>query len=492
MVDIDFSIIFNCLSESLAVLNLKEEIIYSNERAKKFAELLNISLEPGTTFNHHTALHQEGAYNIMDEVIEQGVMLFSEKEYKDKDGRSHFLEFVYNPVRNDLNEIEFVCIMFHEITTQKIFEQRSTQLLRDFSTLIETANAVIFSIDSRAYVTEWNNECVRITGFEKNDTLTKRIYQFIEGPVHLEFFVERILAGGPMGSFELHFKTKPGSKVVLLVNATPRLNAHGKIIGVLFVGQDITELSEYRRSLEQKVKDHTEDLKLALQQEKELVTIKNKFIAIASQEFQIPLSSIASAAEFIKTNPNLRGEDTRKLENIERHVAYMRELMEDVLNLGKTEAVRVKAHRHAFDLISFLKDVTEQVKIDCDNSHEVRLHSSYAFIKIVSDEKLLRNIFINLLSNAIKFSPQSKVVEMYVDKTDAEIKITVADFGIGIEAHDLEEIFEPFRRGSNAEQIKGTGLGLSIVKKSLESLEGNIRIKSEVAKGTHVLVLLKN
>jgi PAS domain S-box-containing protein len=492
MVDIDFTIIFNCLSESLVVLNLREEILYSNERAKKFADILNISLEPGTTFNHKMALHQEGAYNIVEQVIEHGVMLFSEKEYKDNDGRSHFLEFVYNPVRNDLKEIEFVCIMFHEITTQKTFEQRSTQLLRDFSTLIETANAVIFSIDSRAYVTEWNNECVRITGFDKNETLTKRIYPFIEGPVHLEFFVERILAGGPIGNFELHFKTKSGAKVVLLVNATPRLNAEGKVIGVLFVGQDITELSEYRRSLEQKVKDRTEDLKLALQQEKELVTIKNKFISIASDEFRIPLSSIASAANVIKTNPNLREEDTRKLETIEKHVAYMSELMKDVLTVGKTEAVRLKAHRHAFDLISFLNDVIEQVKIDCGNSHEVRLHSSFAFIRIVSDEKLLRNVFVNLLSNAVKFSPQSNVIELYVDKTETEIKITVVDYGIGIEEHDLEQIFEPFSRGSNAGSIQGTGLGLSIAKKAMEALEGNIRIKSEVAKGTQVLVLLKN
>src|SRR5437762_3122035 len=106
MVDIDFTVIFNCLSESLVVLNLKEEILYSNERAKKFADILNASLEPGTTFSHKMALHQEGAYNIVEQVIEHGVMLFSEKEYKDNHGRSHFLEFVYNPIRNDLKETE--------------------------------------------------------------------------------------------------------------------------------------------------------------------------------------------------------------------------------------------------------------------------------------------------------------------------------------------------------------------------------------------------
>jgi signal transduction histidine kinase len=121
----------------------------------------------------------------------------------------------------------------------------------------------------------------------------------------------------------------------------------------------------------------------------------------------------------------------------------------------------------------------------------VRLDCASPELQVMSDEKLLRNIFINLLSNAIKFSPSGNEVFLTVDVHGSFVRIAVKDQGIGIAEKDIELVFEPFRRGSNAKEINGTGLGLSIVKKAVEVLNGKIDVKSQIGEGTLFTVKFK-
>ncbi|MEX2233517.1 MAG: ATP-binding protein, partial [Cyclobacteriaceae bacterium] len=107
-----------------------------------------------------------------------------------------------------------------------------------------------------------------------------------------------------------------------------------------------------------------------------------------------------------------------------------------------------------------------------------------------TDEKLLRNILINLLTNAIKFSPVKEEVSLNVLDQDTFITIEISDEGIGIPENEMEIIFEPFVRGKDADQIQGTGLGLSIVKKAVELLNGTIKVKSTVGKGSVFIVTI--
>jgi signal transduction histidine kinase len=109
---------------------------------------------------------------------------------------------------------------------------------------------------------------------------------------------------------------------------------------------------------------------------------------------------------------------------------------------------------------------------------------------IASDEKLLRNIFSNLLSNAIKFSPGKKEVHLLLRRDTTFVEVVIRDHGIGISPEDLQRVFEPYTRGTNATSIKGTGLGLSIVKKAAETLGGTLAVKSEIGSGTEITLRL--
>src|SRR5690606_15169522 len=239
--------------------------------------------------------------------------------------------------------------------------------------------------------------------------------------------------GSPVYNFELNVRDKHQASLTLLVNVTPRVNEKGDVVGALFVGQDITELSGYRYSLEQQVRDRTEKLKRAVEKERELINIKNRFVSMASHEFRTPLSSIEYAVGAVRSGATLRANEITALDSINRQVDLMKSMLEDILVLEKGENQKIKASYQSFDLISFLNDLSEEVLISRQRSHHVEKSMSHRRINVVCDNKLLRNIFINLLTNAMKFSPGSDRIQLQVNLIDnVWVEVVVKDFGIGI------------------------------------------------------------
>jgi PAS domain S-box-containing protein len=488
---IDPAVLLNNMSEGMIVLNDRDEVVYFNSVTEKFQQVFKNHFTVGTKFSTIVSPERREIVSyILQQVKATHKPQVTEAEYKEPEGRSHFFEITYNPVIDENDSLVQICVVSHEITHQKIFEKRATQLLKEFSDLILNANAVIFGIDSRGYITEWNTECTRITGYSKNDVFAKKLHEFVDGSqVEFEWFMKAVLEGRFTGNYELSIKTRMHEPLIILSNPTLKKNADGLTVGALFVGQDITELSRYRSSLEREVKERTEKLKESLQKEKELAEIRNRFVSIASHEFRMPLSLIRASSLFLKTNTELRKEDLEKIENIDKQVAHMNALLEDVLAVQK-ESTSIKATEQKIDLIAVLKNIVNEVLIGTGNRNRISFDHNVPVLLLNSDEKLIRNIFINLLTNALKFSPGESPVLLSLNFTRSNIEIKVIDSGIGIDDVDMQHVSEPFYRASNATCIKGTGLGLSIVKKAVHTLSGTFTIKSKVDKGTTVTVSL--
>jgi PAS domain S-box-containing protein len=493
MQNIDFNAVVSSIPEPMIVLNLEDQVVFVNQEAKRFEDLVPTPITIGAVFSDVVGEgRKELVSNLLLQVKRDQRTLVTEAEYKDAKGRLYFFEVSYSPIISESHRLQYICIRSREITHEKIFQKKASQLLHEYSSLIENANAVIFSVDSRGYVTAWNNECVRITQFTRNEVLTKKIEYFIDDSARDRFgdFLNRIFNKEHVDNIEIYLKAKASQKIHVLINATPKAS-NDNVVGILFVGQDITELSAYRNKLEDIVRDRTDKLKKALEKEKELVDIKNKFVSMASHEFRIPLSNISSHIGAVRENRNLSTDDHERLAAIEKQVGHMRALIDDVLTIGKTEVGKIVAKQKTIDLIAFLERIIEEVNVNANNSHLIRFTHSDQSIEIESDDKLLRNIFMNLLSNAIKFSPGQKEIELDVNKKLDLIEAKISDKGIGIAEEDQQRVFEPFNRGSNAETIRGTGLGLSIVKRAVEALNGSIELLSQPNKGTTFVLKFK-
>ncbi len=254
--------------------------------------------------------------------------------------------------------------------------------------------------------------------------------------------------------------------------------------GVIWTFLDITE----RKQAEQEIRD-------ALDRQKELNELRSRFVAMTSHEFRTPLATILSSAELLKYYGDRLPavEKTEVLQSIESSVQRMTRMLDRVLLIGKVEAHMLEFNPVALDLAALCHALVEEARTQLPDSRcTVRTDIESGVSTGMYDEKLLVHIFGNLLSNAMKYSPNGGEVNFKVYRQADEMVFEVSDQGIGIPSDEIAHLFESFHRSSNVGNIQGTGLGLAIVKNSVDLHGGRIEVRSELGKGTCFTVRLES
>lgn len=230
----------------------------------------------------------------------------------------------------------------------------------------------------------------------------------------------------------------------------------------------------------------------ALARERELSEMKSGFVSTVSHEFRTPLGIISSSAEildryFDRLPPNQRSEH---LQTIVRSTRLLSGLMEGVLVLGKVESSAMRFSPHPIDLSTLCSSLADEVMFATQHACPIQVSLGGDLAGAQSDETLLRHIFSNLLSNAVKYSPPQTPVTFSVERADDHAVFVVRDRGIGIPPEDLRTLGTAFHRGRNVGQRPGTGLGLAIVQRCIQLHGGELKLESEVGKGTRACVRL--
>lgn len=410
------------------------------------------------------------------------------------------LETRIKPIIGDSNVTKFALVIkdktpeveFHDKleTTEKKFLTLSEELYR----IIHESSSLFYDISLDATINDWNKSCEDITGYSRKEMIGQDFLDFLIPPEdHLRLinvFKDELRAGNSV-THEVSIITKGGEKRIWLINATPRRDINDEIFGALSHGHDITELVEYRQSLERKVEDRTHLLKEALEKEKETSALTMRFISMASHEFRTPLSTISLASSFMRRYQQKATEQqmTGRLDKIDEQVDNMIYLLDDILTIGANDVAKINLNLSQVDLNQFIMSVKNNVEQQF-KSHKIIVEKKCQRDTIISDKNLLNNIFINLLSNAIKYSPGENKILWKCEEANGLFIITVEDWGIGVEECEQAKVFEPFFRAKNVTDISGTGLGLAIVKRATESLNGTITFSSKKDKGTKFIVSL--
>jgi PAS domain S-box-containing protein len=241
----------------------------------------------------------------------------------------------------------------------------------------------------------------------------------------------------------------------------------------------------------QKLEQSQKELNDALSKEKQLSEIKSRFVSIASHEFRTPLSTVLSSASLLSKYTTTAEQDKRDrhVEKIKNAVRNLNDILDDFLSLGKLEEGKVEIHPVLFNLEEFMEELAEEMK-PLQKAGQQVIFSCEGNPELFSDKRLLKNIIINLLANAIKFSAENASIDIRSKTSLLQFEIEIADNGIGIAKEDQEHLFSSFFRGRNAVNIQGTGLGLHIIKRYADILNGTIKIKSTLGKGTTVTVII--
>lgn len=218
--------------------------------------------------------------------------------------------------------------------------------------------------------------------------------------------------------------------------------------------------------------------------------IRSEFFANASHELNTPLTYIVGYSELM-ANGIIK--DQEKMQEIGRKIYdesnRMKQLVEDMLAISKLESV-FEISYETIALGTIAQSIVDNLKIQADQRN-ITIHISGYDVELYSNLEMIRQILLNLVDNAVKYNKtDGKVDIMFVDEKDT-IEIVVSDSGIGIPTADQSRVFERFYRVDKArnKNISGTGLGLAIVKHIALKLNAEIRLVSEVGKGTTIRLI---
>jgi signal transduction histidine kinase len=216
------------------------------------------------------------------------------------------------------------------------------------------------------------------------------------------------------------------------------------------------------------------------------------FVANASHELRTPLTVVKLRAEALREGAL---EDTevaeRFLGEIETEIDRLVRMVNDLLDLSRTEAGLDTGKRGVLNLISIAHEVQETFKIRASRAEvNLLLDIEPGLPSVIGNEDQLRRVLYNLLENAIKYTPSGGQVEMLLraGPTPGTVRVLVRDSGPGIAPEHLPHVFERFYRAETSQtrpgMVRGSGLGLAIAKSIVESYGGEMGVSSQLGNGT--------
>ena len=273
----------------------------------------------------------------------------------------------------------------------------------------------------------------------------------------------------------------------------------------LQIAVDITENRKAQEAIrvaynemELRVKERTVELEKSMDQAEKANRAKSEFLANMSHELRTPLNHIIGFTELVldKSFGDLNEVQTEYLADVRDSSFHLLSLINDILDLSKVESGKLELQPAQIQLRELLENSHTMIKEKAlKHGIAVRFHLNGIPDTIVADERKLKQIMYNLLSNAIKFTqdggkisvtakayPLEKIPSTITNKeNDRCIEVCVADNGIGLNANDLDRIFNPFEQAeiSSNKKFQGTGLGLSLTKSLIELHQGKIWVESD-------------
>jgi PAS domain S-box-containing protein len=285
-----------------------------------------------------------------------------------------------------------------------------------------------------------------------------------------------IAAGSPLER-EVRLRRKDGEIRWHLCRVVPERDERGEIVGWIATATDIDH--------QKKVEEAHAALLIREQEARAQAEIANRtkdeFLATVSHELRTPLNAILGWTRILRTGPPAMGEKLdRALETIERNARAQAQLVEDILDVSRIIAGKLRVHVRDTDLATVIQAAADAVRPAAQAKGleiELQLPESLPY---QGDPDRLQQVFWNLLSNAIKFTMQGKVT-VAAHRDDGEAVVTITDTGIGIATEFLTHVFERFRQADSSitRTSGGLGLGLAIVRHLVEVHGGTVDAESE-------------
>jgi PAS domain S-box-containing protein len=406
------------------------------------------------------------------------------RNYK-KDGTLFWNDLYITPIKNKRGTVTNFIGIQNDVTERVRAEEERNHLAKIFD---ESLNEIYVYDATTLKFIRFNKGVIENTGysFEELKSMTPLDLKVqIDSTTFRKTYIEPLLKDHRKRiDYETIHQRKDGTTYPVRVHLQlSHLNQKPVFFCIV---ADITEQKNYTSKLEKTVEERTQQLKEALQKERELSELKTKFLSLVSHEFKTPLSGISTSVMLLEKYTQTEEQDKRNrhLDIIRDKVHYLNNILNDFLSIERLESGTVNYKYSHFKLSKVINEVVYNANMLLKEGQHINYPDNITDMDMYQDERIIELILTNVVQNAVKYSPKYSQIDIRINQQDDETVIEVEDYGIGIPEKDIENVFTRYFRAENVLNMQGTGIGLNIAKTHIENLGGWMTLKSEENKGT--------
>jgi PAS domain S-box-containing protein len=393
--------------------------------------------------------------------------------------------------------ISSVIVAVVDISERKRAEETLRRAVEFDEAVMNNMGEGLYTVDKSGLVTSMNAAAERLFGWTLDELRGRRMhdvthYKHRDGtpfPAEECAGLQVLREGAVLTEHEDCFIRKDGTFFDVVFSAAP-IRERGEITGLVVVFRDISE----RKRLELERGQLLESERAARAEAERQSVLKDEFLATLSHELRTPLNAILGWSQMLRPGQSSQEDLSEGLEVIARNARIQTQLIEDLLDMSRIISGKVRLDVQRVDLPSIIEAAIESLRPAAE-AKSIRLrrvldpHAG----PVTGDPSRLQQVLWNLLSNAIKFTPRDGRVQIFLERVNSHVEITVTDTGQGIRPEFLPHVFERFRQAdsSTTRRHGGLGLGLSIVRHLVELHGGGVRARSPgPGKGSTFVVTL--
>ena len=393
---------------------------------------------------------------------------------------------------------DYFVAVFDVITERKKSEVALRELSERFVSIFHNSpvGIAIGLIDSGVFV-DLNKSLEKLLGYSRNEVLGKTgndIQLWVDSEAQATM-LDALMAGKTVQNVETKFRRKSGEVIDISFSGCPvTISGTPHFIGMV---TDVTlqlkahrALEVHKEQLEALVAERTEEL-VAMRDRAEAANIaKSTFLANMSHEIRTPMNGVLGMASLLRRT-GVTAKQADYLDKIDASGKHLLALINDVLDLSKIEAGKLKLDEREFKLSELLQDVVSvsETKIETKGIR-LQIAVSGAPQKLCGDRTRLAQALINYIGNAVKFTDVGSVTLgcRLVDEEDNSylLRFEVKDTGIGMTPEQQVRVFEAFEQADNTttREHGGTGLGLTITRHIARMMGGTVGVESDLGTGS--------
>lgn len=462
--------------------NAQAETIFGWKKEEVIGKLLSETIIP----NQHKKGHSEGMKHYLKSG--EGPVLNKQIELPalNKDGKEFTIEISIIPVKQ--NEEIFFCSFIQDISERKKAEKNLKFQEEKYRNIIANMNLGLIEVDNNEKIVFANQSFEMLSGYEIAELLGKNPSEIFVFGENFEIIKSKknLRNQGISDIYQIPIKNKRGELKWWAISGAPNYDDQGSLVGSIGIHLDITEQKQLEIELE-KEKIKAEDASKA----------KEAFLANMSHEIRTPLNAIIGFLREL-SKQELTVLQKKYIENSSIASKHLLAIINNVLDISKIEAGEMSLEEEDFILKKTISNVVTVLEPKANEKGlEIEINFSSKIAPVLKGDSLrIEQILFNLIGNSLKFTQKGSILIqcelLKNNKSSQEIKISIADTGIGMDKNYVETLFKKFSQEDKkiTRKFGGTGLGMSITKELVHLMNGKIEVESEKNTGTKVHIIL--